>query len=141
MKYLALAALACVPIAAAAGYVAHQDPAAPPFGQYVADQLAVKHVAGGDTDDWLAVAVSGPNKGGSMNVIDALSYFRTHKDLEQSAQGKVAYYEVKCANYTTGGKTATYTSARVVRSCNSVKRTRKQAEEYMTSLLAPEPKS
>lgn len=139
-KILALAALVCVPVAAAAGYVAHQDPAPPPFGQYVAEQLGVKHVTGQDSDDWLAVAVSGPNKGGSMDVAMALAAYPTHKDLERSAQGKVEYVELKCANYGTGGKVS-FSSKRAVRSCTSEKRTRKQAENYMRSLLAPEPKS
>ena len=70
-----------------------------------------------------------------------MSTFRDHAALEQSAQGKVAYYELKCQNYATGGNKLAYTSHHVIRSCTSEKRTRKQAEDYMVSLLAPEPKS
>ena len=134
MKYLALAALVCVPLAAATGYVAHQNPAPPAFGQYLVDQMNGQHVAGQDSDDWLAVAVTGPNKGGSMDLFQALAIFPTHAALEQSAQGKVAYYA-------TDGSKLTYASERVVRSCTSEKRTRKEAEDYMMTLLAPEPKS
>jgi hypothetical protein len=76
-----------------------------------------------------------------MDLFQALAIFPTHAALEQSAQGKVAYYELKCANYATDGSKLTYASERVVRSCTSEKRTRKEAEDYMMTLLAPEPKS
>lgn len=140
-KILALAALMCVPVAGALGYVAHQDPAPPPFADYLLAEQNVKHVPGQDSDDWLAVAVTGPNKGGAMDVTMALAMFPNHAALEQSAQGKVAYYEFKCQNYATNGNKLSYAAKRVVRSCTSEKRTRKQAEDYMTSLLAPTPKS
>ncbi len=139
MKYLALAALVCVPIAATVGYVAHRDPPPPTFAAYLADTQGIKHVPGDDTDEWLAVAATGPNKGGAMEVTQALSFFPTHQALEQSAQGKVVYVETKCANYAAGK--VTYSTPVVVRKCSSEKRTRKQAESYMRSLLAPEPKS
>lgn len=140
MKYLALAAIAAVPIAACAGYLAHRDPAPPAFAQY-ATGLHLQRAAADDTDEWLAVAVTGPNKGGAMDVTMALAAFPTHKALEQSAQGKVVYREIRCVNYTTGGKPAGYSTARVVRSCTSQNRTRKQAEKYMTDALTPAPPS
>lgn len=141
-KILALAALACVPIAAVTGYVAHRDAAPPPFGEYVADQLAVKHVAGQDTDDWLAQAVTGPNKGGSMDVTMALAIYPTHKLLEQSAEGKVVYVERKCSVYSTSGKKDVQPGdTTFVQRCDQERRTRKQAEEYFKGLLAPPVKS
>lgn len=140
-KILALAALVCVPIAAGIGYVAHTEPGPPPFGEYMLTTENVQHVPGQDSDDWIAVAVTGPNKGGAMDLLTALSMFPNHQALEQSAQGNVAYFELKCQNYATGGNKLAYTSKRVVRSCTSEKRTRKQAENYMAGLLVPEPKS
>ncbi len=92
MKLLALAALVCVPIAATVGYVAHRDPPPPTFAAYLADTQGIKHVPGDDTDEWLAVAATGPNKGGAMEVTQALSFFPTHQALEQSAQGEVVKF-------------------------------------------------
>lgn len=138
---LALVAIVCVPIAAAAGYAAHRDPAPPPFGQYLLEQQNVKHVTGQDADEWLAVAVTGPNKGGSVDVFTALASYPTHGDLERSAQGKVVYVEMKCENYATGGTKNLYAAENVVRKCTSERRTRKEAEAYMRSLLQAEPKS
>ena len=140
-KYLPYAALLAVPIAACVGFVAHANPAPPPLGEYLLTQENVKHVAGEDSDDWLAVALTGPNKGGSMDVAMALAIYPTHKLLEQSAQGKVAYYELKCQNYTPAGKKVGLTTAKVLRSCTSTKKTRKQVENYMRSLLSPPVKS
>src|SRR5574338_1632733 len=141
MKFVAvLAALALVPVAAVAGYFAHQDPALPPFGVYAAKQLSVKHVPGQDTDDWLVVAVSGPNKGGAMDLFQALATYPTHKALEQSAQGKVKYVEFKCQNYSTNAAKQLYTARTVIRKCQSIQKSRKQAEKYMVSLIQQRPK-
>lgn len=143
MKHLGavLAVLVLLPVAVAVGYIANPDPAPPAFGEYLLSEQGVKHVPGQDSDDWLAVAVTGPNKGGAMDLFQALATYPTHEALEQSAQGKVAYYEMKCQNYSTGGSKQAYSSPNLVRKCTSEKRTRKQAEDYMVSLIAPEPKS
>src|SRR5574338_1308478 len=142
MKFVAvLAALALVPVAAVAGYFAHQDPALPSFGVYAVKQLSVKHVPGQDTDDWLAVAVSGPNKGGAMDLFQALATYPTHELLEQSAQGTVKYVEFKCQNYSTNASKHLYTARTGVRRCQSIQKSRKQAEQYIVELLRSEPKS
>lgn len=140
MKFAALlAAIALIPIAGFAGYALNGDPE-PSFGSYALHE-GIKHVPGQDSDDWMAVAVSGPNKGGAMDVFQALASYPTHEDLERSAQGKVKYYELKCQNYSSGGAKFLYTAPRVIRNCVSLEKTRKQAEDYMLSLMAPEPKS
>lgn len=140
MKFAALlGAIALIPIAFAVGYSAHQQPA-PKFGD-MALQMGIRHVPGQDSDDWIAVAVTGPNKGGAMDVMTALSMFPTHKSLEASAQGKVKYYEIKCQNYTTNGTKAVYSARDMVRKCSSDVRSRKAVEKYMVSLLTPEQKS
>ena len=142
MKFAALlGAIALLPIAFVVGYSAHKEPAPPAFGAYVVNELGVKHVPGMDSDDWLAVAVTGPNKGGSVPVDAALSFYPTHKLLEQSAQGKVKYYEIKCQNYGNATKDLLFTAPTVIRKCNSIPKTRKQVEKYMLNLLKPEPKS
>ena len=142
MKFAALlGAIALLPIAFVVGYSAHQDPALPAFGGYAVEQLGVRHVPGQDSDDWIAVAVTGPNKGGAMDVAQALSIFRTHKELEASAQGKVKYFEMKCQNYSTGGTKVLYTASNLIRKSTSVQKSRKQVEKYMVSLFMPEPKS
>src|SRR6187551_2376863 len=140
MRFAALlAAIALIPVAGVAGYAMNKDPE-PSFSSYVVSQ-GIRHVPGQDSDDWIAVAVTGPNKGGAMDVFQALSIFRTQGDLERSAQGKVKYYELKCQHYSTGGTKDLYTAARVIRNCVSLHKTRKQVEKYMVSLLQPEPKS
>ena len=142
MKLVAvLTALVVAPPMLAVGWAAKPAPAPPGFGEYVQTTLQVKHVPGQDTDDWLAVATTGPNKGGAIDLVQALSVYRTHKDLEDSAQGKVEYREMKCSDYTSGAAKHAYLSASFVRKCSSVKKTRKQAEEFMLEVLAPEPKS
>ena len=142
MKFaITLVALALIPIAAIGGYLAHREPAPPAFGPYVASELGVRHLTGQDTDDWLVVVVSGPQKGGAMDLAQALSIFPTHKVMEQSAGGKVKYVELKCADYSSGAKDMPYTAPTLVRKCNSYMKTRKQAVKYMMDLLQPEPKS
>lgn len=122
------------------GYSLHKQPA-PPFGVYAAQQLHIRHVPGQDSDDWLAVAITGPNKGGAVDLFAALASYPTHKALERSAQGKVIYVEMKCANYTTNATKAPYTAKSLVRKCSSARKSRKQAEDYMVTLLRPSPKS
>ena len=142
MKFAALlGAIALLPIAFVLGYSAHQAPDPPAFGPYVAAELGVRHLTGQDTDDWLVVVVSGPQKGGAMDLAQALSIFPTHKVMEQSAGGKVKYVELKCADYSSGAKDMPYTAPTLVRKCNSYMKTRKQAVKYMMDLLQPEPKS
>jgi hypothetical protein len=142
MKFAALlGAIALLPIAFVVGYSAHKEPAPPAFGPYVSSELGVRHLTGQDTDDWLVVAVSGPNKGGAMDLAQALSFFPTHKAIEASAGGKVKYIEMKCQTYSNGAKNMPYTAPTVIRKCNSLVRTRKQAVKYMVDLLQPEPKS
>lgn len=137
-----LTALVVLPLGAALGYVAHQDPAPPAFGSYLAEQVAVKHIPGQDTDNWLAQAVTGPNKGGAMDVTMALAIYATHDQLEQSAQGKVVYVERKCSVYSTSGKKDVQPSdTTFVQRCDQERKTRKQAESYMRDLMTPEPKS
>ncbi len=142
MKLIAiLSACVALPIGLGIGYSLKPDPAPAPFGEYVLDTLSVKHVPGQDTDDWIAVAVTGPNKGGALDVVQALSVYPTHADLEQSAQGKVEYYELTCSDYATGGAKNPYAVPNFVRKCSSEKKTRKQVENFMTELLAPVPKA
>lgn len=143
MKFFLAALTACVavPIGGSIGYVVKHDPA-PSFGEYVLKNQGAKHVPGQDSDDWLAIAVTGPNKGGAMDLVRALSVYRTHKDLEGSAQGRVVYVERKCALYSTSGtKTITEKDRSIVTKCSQESKTRKQAEEYMVELLAPVPKA
>lgn len=141
MKNIAiLAAIALLPIVGFSGYALNGNDI-PSFGDYLLTQQNVKHIPGQDTDDWMAVAVSGPNKGGALDLFTALASYPDHKTLEQSAQGKVKYYELKCQSYSTGGQKLLYTARVVIRKCGSVEKTRKQAEEYMLTLLQPEPKS
>ena len=136
MKFAAtLAAIALIPIAAVAGYFAHQEPELPGFGQYAIEELNVRHVPGQDSDDWLAVAVTGPNKGGSMDLLQAYMSYPDHKSLEASAQGKVKYYELKCRNYATNADKNLYSAPNVVRRCTSTLKTRKQADKHMASLI------
>ena len=141
MKYAAvLAALALVPITAAVAWTVKPDPASPTFPQYMTD-AGVKYVEGNDSDDWLATAVTGPHKGGAMDLAMALSAYPTHKALEQSAGGKVIYVEMKCQNYTTTGRKKLSSADKLlVRRCTQSVRTRKQAEDYMVSLFTPAPK-
>ena len=140
MKFAALlVAIALIPVAGLAGYALNPD-SEPSFSAYVLSQ-GLRHVPGQDSDDWIAVAVTGPNKGGALDVFTALSGYPTHGDLERSAQGKVKYYELKCQNYSSGASKNLYSSPQVVRKCVSLQRTRKQAENYMLELIAPEPKS
>ena len=144
MKHLGaiLAVLVLLPVAVAVGYVAHQDPAPLAFDAYLLDQQNVKHVAGQDTDDWVAMAATGPNKGGAIDLLEAMSFYPSHEALEQSAQGKVVYVERKCVFYsTTGKKNAAVGDKTLVQRCTQTVHTRKQAENYMVTLLAPEPKS
>lgn len=137
-----LGAIALIPVAAALGWVTKPKPGLPTFGQYVTRADNVKHVPGNDSDDWLAEAVTGPNKGGAMNVTTALSIYPTHKALEQSAHGKVVYVEMRCSNYTTTAKRKLSPADKVlIRRCTQTVRTRRQAEKYMMSLLAPKVKS
>lgn len=141
MKNIALlVTIALLPIVGAAGYISNGNDI-PAFGDYLLTQENLKHVPGQDSDDWIVVAVTGPNKGGAMDVFQALATYPTHEALEQSAQGKVVYVEMKCQNYSTGGTKQVYSAKSLVRKCSTESKTRKQAENYMISLLAPEPKS
>lgn len=141
MKNIALLlAIAFIPLAAAAGYALNGNDI-PAFGDYLLNQQGVKHVPGQDSDDWLAVATTGPNKGGAVDVFTALASYPTHAALEQSAHGKVIYVEMKCQNYTTNATKLPYSAKSLVRTCTTERKTRKQAEEYMVTLLAPTPKS
>ena len=140
MKFAALlGAIALIPVAAVAGYLAHQQPT-PKFSD-MALQMDIQHVPGQDSDDWIAVAVTGPNKGGAMDVLQALSIYPTHGALEASARGKVKYYELSCQNYTTGASKNPYSAKDLIRKCSSAVKSRKQAEDYMVSLIAPPEKS
>ena len=92
MKSLAIRVLiGMLPLLGCVGYVAHQNPSLPSFGAYVGQSQSVRHVAGLDTDEWSAMAISGPNKGGQMDIQLALLQYPTHKDLERSAKGRVVY--------------------------------------------------
>ena len=137
MKFVfLLAAIALIPIAAVAGFFAHRDPAPPGFGPYIASEFGVRHLAGQDVDDWLAVAVTGPNKGGAMDLMQAYVTYPNHAALEASAQGKVKYVEMKCLNYSNGtDKTLLYTAPTVIRRCTSIAKTRKQADAYISNLI------
>ena len=136
MKFAAIPiSVALIPIAAVGGYFAHQEPGLPAFGQYALEKLNVRHVPGRDSDDWLAVAVTGPNKGGSMDLLEAYMYFPTHADIEENAQGKVKYYELECANYATNADKNLYSAPLVVRKCTSTERTRKQADQHMNEVI------
>ena len=136
MKFAAiLISIALIPIAFVAGYFLHQEPEMPGFGQYAIQELGVRHIPGQDSDDWLAVAVTGPNKDGAMDLMQAYVTYPNHKALEQSAQGKVKYYEIQCRNYATGASKSLYSAAQVVRRCFSTEKTRKQADKHMASLI------
>jgi hypothetical protein len=127
---------ALIPNAAVAGYFAHQEPGMPGFGTYAVEELGVRHVPGQDSDDWVAAAVTGPNKGGAMDLIQAYTNYPNHAALEASAQGKVKYYEVKCKNYSnTTDKKLLFTATTAIRKCSSVVKTRKQADRYISSLI------
>jgi hypothetical protein len=139
--FAVLAALFVIPIAGLGGYSLKPDPALPSFADYVSETQNVKHVLVLDTDDWVAVAVSGPNKGGSVPVLQALSFYRTHADLEAAAGGKVSYFERKCVFYTSSGKKTVASDPVLVQRCTQTVKTRKQAEEYMLTALAPTPKA
>jgi hypothetical protein len=141
MKNIALfLAIAFIPLAAAAGYALNGNDI-PAFGDYLLNEQGVKHVPGQDSDDWLAVAVTGPNKGGALDLFQALATYPNHAALEQSAQGKVIYVEMKCENYSTDATKAVYSAKNLVRKCSTARKTRKQAEDYMVTLIAPSPKS
>lgn len=137
MKFaVLLGAIALIPLAAVGGYFAHQEPGMPGFGQYAVDELGVRHVPGQDSDDWVAAAVTGPNKGGAMDLIQAYTTYPNHAALEASAQGKVKYYEVRCKNYSNStDKKLLFTATTAIRKCSSVVKTRKQADRYVSSLI------
>ena len=129
-----LALIALIPIVGLSGYALNGNDI-PAFGDYLVSQENVKHIPGQDSDDWMAVAVSGPNKGGAVDLFTALASYPTHKSLEQSAQGKVKYYELVCRNYATNADKNLYSAPNVVRKCTSTLKTRKQADKHMASLI------
>jgi hypothetical protein len=140
LYFAILAALFVAPAAGAIGYISNGNDI-PAFGDYLLNEQDVKHVPGQDSDDWLAVAVTGPNKGGALDLFQALATYPNHAALEQSAQGKVIYVEMKCENYSTDATKAVYSAKNLVRKCSTARKTRKQAEDYMVTLIAPSPKS
>lgn len=137
MKFAALlGAIALVPITAVAGYFLHQDPSMPGFGQYITQELGLRHVPGEDSDDWLAAVVTGPMKGSAAPVTDVFQVYPSQKALETSAGGKIKYYEIRCKNYSTGGdKDLMFTSRSVIRKCSAQERTRKQVQAYVSAAL------
>lgn len=140
MKFFvaALAALVALPLGAALGYVAHRDPAPPPFDAYVQKQLAL--VPQGPVDDtWQAVPLSGPYKSQPVDAAQIAIALGSKKAVEQAAQGKVIYVESKCQTYST---TKSLTDSPVlVRKCSQTRRTFKQVMDYALGLLAPPAKS
>ena len=143
MKGLAILVLVgMLPVVASIGYVSHRNPALPSFGTYVGEAQAVKRVVGLDTDEWSALAVTGPNRGGQMDIQLALLQYPTHGDLERSAKGKVVYVERRCVFYSTTGKQqADPADKTLVQRCTQQRKTRKQAEEYIRTLRQPTPTS
>jgi len=133
-----LAALAAVPVAAAAGYLAHQEPGLPPFDTYALQQF---HVAptGGVDDTWQAVPITGPYVGNPVDAAQIVVALGTKQAVEQAAQGKVIYLETKCVTYSTSEDLTK--SPVLIRKCAQTKHTFKQAMDYALGLLAPEPKS
>lgn len=141
MKLIAvLAALVALPVGASIGYVAHKAPPPPTWGRYAVDALNVRHVTGMDTDQWLAVATSGPHKNDAMPVEYALSGYPTQKLLERAAGGRVVYVEMKCGYYSTGHTRNFYTAPNAVHKCVSLTKTRKQAERWFIDSIRPQPK-
>jgi hypothetical protein len=131
-----------LPLVGSVGYAVHRNPALPSFDTYVGESQAVRHVAALDTDEWSAVAISGPNKGGQMDLQLALVQFPTHKDLERSAKGTVVYVERRCVFYsTTGKKQADPGDKTLVQRCTQQRKTRKQAENWVRLQLRSEPTS
>ena len=143
MKSLAIFVLVgMLPVVGCAGYAAHRDPALPGFGTYVGKAQAVRHVAGLDTDEWSAMAISGPHKGGQMDIHLALSQYPSHKELERSAKGKVVYVERRCVFYSTTGKQhAGPGDKTLVQRCTQQRKTRAQVERYIRAGLLPTSKS
>lgn len=143
MKSLAIFTLiGMLPLVGCIGYAAHRNPSLPSFGAYVGEAQSVRHVAGLDTDEWSAMAISGPNKGGQMDIQLALLQFPTHEELERSAKGKVVYLERRCVFYSTTGKTQADPSDKtLVQRCTQERKTRKQAERYIETQFRPEPTS
>jgi hypothetical protein len=141
MKFaVLLGAIALLPIAFVVGYSAHKQPA-PAFGVYAAQELHVRHVPGQDVDNWVAVAVTGPNKGGAVDAMQAMFMAKTHKLLEAQAQGKIIYVEMKCQNYTSNGEKLVYKAQDIVQRCSTVRKSRKEVEKYVLDLMRAEPAS
>ena len=88
------------------------------------------------------MAITGPHKGGQMDLRFAISQYPTHKDLERSAKGKVVYVERRCTFYSTTGRTHSDPADKtLVQRCTQERKTRKQVEAYLSTQIQPSPKS
>ena len=143
MKSIAIFMLVVMlPLVGCVGYVAHQNPALPSFDAYVGESQAVTHVAGLDSDEWNAMAITGPHKGSQMDLRLAIAQYPTHKDLERSANGKVVYVERRCVFYSTTGRTHSDPADKtLVQRCTQERKTRQQVEKYLRAQVPPGPTS
>jgi len=134
-----ITALVALPLGAALGYVANQDPDPPAFAEYVTEVQGLQPASGLSSDDWQVVPTTGQYKGQAVDLLSVFQAFPTEKKLEEAAHGKVAYFEDKCSVYTPGGKSAT--PSVFVQRCTHIKRTRAEAESYYGRATLPKVKS
>lgn len=134
MKLVALlAVIALVPVAAAAGYLAHTDPAPPSMLEAIGGHL--KRDAKPEPT-WFYIVTKGPFRGQTADALQALA--ASPADLKQ-APG--VYVVQTCTSYSTTGRPKALLDRQIVQYCTKRRVTRAQVVKYAETLNEPVEKS